>query len=507
MTQSTSTSYHTLHGVQFPSSRWHPIEKEATTESQGHLFGFFNRHERKFQEINPQQQNQEVVERLWNSRQHRKGKTAKRKLQNANKKQNKKDEVKRHEADKPQKGLNSDQFDTDVSASKTKQQHPAPHPISRALVFCPCPCWPVPVWTAFLFTLGSAFWISNAIFGFHEPVHANHNYSAIDRNAYWGAATGFFGGLSFFIGGWTTLWEALNQENSAEFDEEETTREQRLVEAINKSMFLRTMMKMLCGSCKLCFAREYNRNKYNTGASTENEAAGEEGDIRTPLAMAVHKHKFDYEDNSNDSQDEHSLLDGVQSRSPMSNKLILSQQQQPPQQQQHIEFQNTVLASDGTQLRDPKWRWFGWNSIHDLGFMAAWTQWIGTQIFFVSVLFGWPTTYVYTEDCCAHSSALWIVFFWVPQIIGATFLLISSVLMQLECQSSWWKIRPFSLPWHVAFWNIWGSAGFLMSGLGGAIWNVDEIHQRYWAVYFSTYFGSYSYFLGSVLQFIEARYS
>ena len=555
-TKHASPSHHshcqTLHHIHFPAAhRWHRVhhktgkviegqggQGEGEEEEQGHCCGFFRAHEHTFHESHTGASRSRsgkhggkatgrVTQRLWNSRQHRKGKVAKTTEMEA--------EEANCEHHTEQEALTGQQHDHQ-HPQKPKPKHPARHPVRRARVFCLCNCWTVPVWSAFLFTLGSAFWVCNGIFGFHSPAPASsaENESSADVNSHWAAATGFFGGLAFFIGGWTTLWEALNQEDHADFDEDETTREQRLAEAVNNSKFLRGLVKVFCCGCFKPCCKSRGSDLEDDDATLEETAATsqEEGDVRTPLALAVRNSHAYPESNGHSRESSHdgdaddvsasaaALSNGAQprpSRSPKSPKQNAKYPSQfngangsnghssrQPDESHHVGRE--VTSSDGTELRDPQWRWFGWNSIRDLGFMVAWTQWAGTQIFFISVLFGWPATYYYEEECCAHSRAAWLVLFWVTQIVGATFLTISSVLMTLESQSVWYRPRLLSIPWHIGFWNIWGSVGFLLSGLGGAVWSEEDQQGRYWGVFFTTYVGSYSYFLGSVLQYIEARY-
>jgi len=94
-------------------------------------------------------------------------------------------------------------------------------------------------------------------------------------------------------------------------------------------------------------------------------------------------------------------------------------------------------------------------------------------------------------------SVAYDVLFWGAQIVGAFFLTVSSILMVLEVQKHWYAILPFNLSWHIGFWNIIGSVGFLLSGIFG----LTPI--TYWGTSFSTYWGSYAFLLGSYLQWYE----
>jgi len=100
------------------------------------------------------------------------------------------------------------------------------------------------------------------------------------------------------------------------------------------------------------------------------------------------------------------------------------------------------------------------------------------------------------------SIAITDVFFWTPQVIGGTGFIIASTLFMLECQKAWWKLNPLSLGWHVGFWNLVGSVGFTLCGalgygaLGHPWMNYQSILATFW--------GSWSFLIGSVLQLWES---
>lgn len=160
-----------------------------------------------------------------------------------------------------------------------------------------------------------------------------------------------------------------------------------------------------------------------------------------------------------------------------------------------------IVPSQNEKEREMKWKWIGWRSVKELGFMANFNQYLGTQIFWISVLVFLPGILPSQEE---DARALYIIFYWVPQVIGAFFLIVSSVLITLEAQPSLWRIKPLSPDWHVGFWNIWGSVGFFLSGLFGIIFPPSYELDRHWGVAWCTYIGSYSFLLGTVFQYYEA---
>eukprot|EP00899_Mesostigma_viride_P007260 jgi/Mesvir1/16535/Mv10079-RA.1 len=147
-----------------------------------------------------------------------------------------------------------------------------------------------------------------------------------------------------------------------------------------------------------------------------------------------------------------------------------------------------------------RWKWVGWRSFHEIGFLAGVSQFIGTTIFYIAVITGLPGMLPSSEE--SHVG-LYQGVYWTPQVVGAFFLLLSSVLIMLETQESWWRIKIADIGWHVGFWNVLGSVGFLLSGAFGF---VETHHSDKWTkdtVYASTFFGSISYLLGSYLQLYE----
>ena len=150
-----------------------------------------------------------------------------------------------------------------------------------------------------------------------------------------------------------------------------------------------------------------------------------------------------------------------------------------------------------------QWRWYGNGDFKDLGYTAAVLQFIGTIIFGIGPITGIPNV-LPDQSSDPNYSALWIVLYWLPQVIGATFLTLSSYCIMIETQSHWYKIRPFSsIGWHVGFWNIIGSVGFLMSGAFGCALPGFENVIFIYGVALTTYIGSYAFLLGSVLQYLE----
>ena len=48
----------------------------------------------------------------------------------------------------------------------------------------------------------------------------------------------------------------------------------------------------------------------------------------------------------------------------------------------------------------------------------------------------------------SSSKAIVDVFFWTPQVIGGSGFIVSSIILMLEVQHAWWKIKPLDIGWH-----------------------------------------------------------
>jgi len=148
---------------------------------------------------------------------------------------------------------------------------------------------------------------------------------------------------------------------------------------------------------------------------------------------------------------------------------------------------------------NPKFRWIGLGSFHDLGFLACFVQMFAASIFWISTITGIP--HVIPNLATSPPVAIADVFFWTPQVIGGTGFIISSTLLMLEVQTKWWKPNLKSLGWHIAVWNLVGAFGFTLCGaLGYAA--ISSTKANYQSV-LSTFWGSFAFEIGSVIQFWE----
>ena len=92
--------------------------------------------------------------------------------------------------------------------------------------------------------------------------------------------------------------------------------------------------------------------------------------------------------------------------------------------------------------------------------------------------------------------------YWDPQMIGASFFLLASLMALVEAQEKIWKPAWKRLGWHAAFFNGVGAVGFFLCAWYGA--NTSSPDSLYWGSTFSTFWGSLAFLLASYLMLLEA---
>ncbi|KAJ4377783.1 hypothetical protein N0V83_000613 [Neocucurbitaria cava] len=132
--------------------------------------------------------------------------------------------------------------------------------------------------------------------------------------------------------------------------------------------------------------------------------------------------------------------------------------------------------------------------LHSFGFLASFSQLIGASIFWVSGLTALPGIYD------RMSRPVTIIFYWTPQVLGGSGFIISGTLFMLETQSKWWKPAFGTLGWWIGFWNLIGGIGFTMCPAFG----YDENSWAQYQASCSTFWGSWAFLIGSVIQWYES---
>lgn len=145
-----------------------------------------------------------------------------------------------------------------------------------------------------------------------------------------------------------------------------------------------------------------------------------------------------------------------------------------------------------------KWIWFSTDPkyFHEVGFLAAFFQFLAASIFWISGFTAIPPIQSALENNIGLNDGI----FWTPQVIGGTGFVISATFIMLEAQEVWWKPRIFSFGWQVGIWNFIGGVGFGLSGAFG------YGGMATWAEYqsaLSTFWGGWAFLIGSVVQWYE----
>ncbi|RDX49411.1 hypothetical protein OH76DRAFT_1403630 [Lentinus brumalis] len=147
-----------------------------------------------------------------------------------------------------------------------------------------------------------------------------------------------------------------------------------------------------------------------------------------------------------------------------------------------------------------KFRWIGFGSWRELGFLACFIQMWAATIFWVSTITGLPNVIHGLPE--NPPTAITDVFYWTPQVLGGTGFIISSLLLMIEVQKKWWEPDLRSLGWHIGFWNLIGALGFTLCGALGYA-SLSSTGVNYQSV-LSTFWGSWAFLIGSVIQLWES---
>ncbi|KIK70293.1 hypothetical protein GYMLUDRAFT_150661, partial [Collybiopsis luxurians FD-317 M1] len=153
-----------------------------------------------------------------------------------------------------------------------------------------------------------------------------------------------------------------------------------------------------------------------------------------------------------------------------------------------------------TTRRNKKWIWFSTDTKywHELGFLAAFFQLCGASIFWISGFTALPEI----QDAISTKTGVLDGVFWTPQVVGGTGFIISSSLLLLETQRKWYVPNPLNLGWQVAVWNLVGAVGFTLCGALGYAAQVSS--KAAYQSSLATFWGSWAFLIGSVLQWYES---
>jgi len=165
------------------------------------------------------------------------------------------------------------------------------------------------------------------------------------------------------------------------------------------------------------------------------------------------------------------------------------------------------VENGAVTLSDPKgkkpekhWIWYSGDAKywHEIGFLAAFIQFCGASIFWISGFTAIPTI----QDAISPHTGLLDGIFWTPQVVGGSGFIISSALLMLEIQKKWYLPEPLLLGWQIGFWNFIGGIGFTLCGALGYAANVNSGVQYQSSL--STFWGGWAFLIGSTIQWYES---
>lgn len=122
-------------------------------------------------------------------------------------------------------------------------------------------------------------------------------------------------------------------------------------------------------------------------------------------------------------------------------------------------------SSDDNSITTPLWQWWPtWQDLKlhyfkELGFLAGASQLFGATIFWISGFTALPGINNKVPQRVLNGV------FWVPQIVGGSGFVVSSLLYMLEAQKKWYQPAVLSIGWQIGFWNLIGAVGFTVSYL------------------------------------------
>ena len=79
----------------------------------------------------------------------------------------------------------------------------------------------------------------------------------------------------------------------------------------------------------------------------------------------------------------------------------------------------------------PTWHEFRTHYIHEIGFLGSVTQLFGASIFWISGLTALPSIY----DALSVPAMNGV--YWVPQVVGGSGFILSSIMFMIEVQDKW----------------------------------------------------------------------
>ncbi|CCC09066.1 hypothetical protein SMACR_03105 [Sordaria macrospora] len=148
------------------------------------------------------------------------------------------------------------------------------------------------------------------------------------------------------------------------------------------------------------------------------------------------------------------------------------------------------------------WKW--WPSpdelkshyLHEIGFLSCLIQLIGAVIFWTEGFTGLPFAQNNLSTGALNGS------YWLPQVVGGVFFIVSAILTMVEVQDKWYVPAPNLLGWHIGLWSLVGSIGLTVTGALGFAENAGPQYE--YAIGMATFVSSWAFLIASVILLFEA---
>jgi hypothetical protein len=151
------------------------------------------------------------------------------------------------------------------------------------------------------------------------------------------------------------------------------------------------------------------------------------------------------------------------------------------------------LSSPDKSSTRQRIRWFGWKP-NDIGWLSCALQFPGTVLFNLETL----------DALIPNLDWLWQdLVIWAPNLIGSILFLASGYLAFCETCHRYWAWDPNDLSWWVAFSNLFGCIGFMVSAIFAIVLPQTPGDFPTIAILF-TVLGACGFFVGSLLMLPEA---
>ncbi|KAI0021770.1 hypothetical protein F4780DRAFT_736513 [Xylariomycetidae sp. FL0641] len=132
--------------------------------------------------------------------------------------------------------------------------------------------------------------------------------------------------------------------------------------------------------------------------------------------------------------------------------------------------------------------------LYELGFLASAAQLLAASVFWIAGFAALPGIY---DNMGPLATTL---AYWNPQVVGGAGFVVSGLLFTLETQTRWWQPALGTLGWWIGAWNTVGGVGFTLCPAFG----YDDAAWAQYQAALSTFWGSWAFLVGSVVQWYES---